>query len=394
MTQQANNSLTQSQVIFNPEYLEFHRILDEHERGHWLPDEADLRIDVEQWHNGTLSEREKAFIKNILRLFTQADTDVCASYVDRLLPIFKHPDARCMLLSFANREVTHMKGYRRLNETLGFDDLGFMSEFLSYKEMKDKHDFMVEAMPLETPADVALYLAKQVLMEGVNLFGTFVMLLSFSQRGAVPGTVSVNKWSIVDESNHVDGLTALFRQYIQEHPEVVNNHFKAAIYEFGRKVVAMEETFIKFCYEVGDNPSLTPDDAIDYVKFTCDYRMQQLGLKAQFGVKTNPVPWMDLITKNTLANFFETTVVEYSKNAMAGDWVYPTYVEADIPLAYRAKKSNSILGGGYSGNVKIDLGDHLVIANITPGTDGVGTLTTGYLGGLQNALGSISWDNQ
>ncbi len=88
-----------------------------------------------------------------------------------------------MLLSFANREVTHMLGYKRLNDTLGYDSEEFMSEFLDYSEIKEKHDFMIESVDLSTPSGIAEYLAKQVLMEGVNLFASFAMLLSFSKKG-------------------------------------------------------------------------------------------------------------------------------------------------------------------------------------------------------------------
>jgi len=297
-----------------------------------------------------------------------------------------------------------MKGYRRLNETLGFDDLGFMSEFLEFKEMKDKHEFMIEEMPLDTPANIALYLAKQVLMEGVNLFGSFVMLLSFSQKGAAPGTVSVNRWSIVDESHHVDGLTALFKQYLAQHPEVVNNHFKAAIYEFARKVTQLEEAFIRLCYQAGDNPCLTADQAIDYVKMTCDYRMQQLGLKAQFGIKTNPAPWMDLITKNTLANFFETTVVEYSKNAMAGEWKYPELNEDALPAHYRKAKNLTSPSVFFDKSVIPSEGNPLVIKgsqvhdalqSILVSTNTLKESTSGYaFKGSLGGLGSISWANR
>lgn len=316
------SNLLQPTEIFVPKYHKFHDILEEHERGHWVVSEIDTRIDIEQWKKGFIVMSEKAYIKNILRQFTQADTNVCGSYVERLLPIFKNADVRMMLLSFANREVTHMKGYRRLNETLGYDSLEFMSEFMSFKEMKDKHDFMIESVPLDTEADIASYLAKQILMEGVNLFGSFVMLLSFSQGGKAPGMVSVNKWSITDESNHVAGLSALFQEFITENPKVVNNHFKASIYETARKVVEMEDAFIDLCYASGTNPYLTAADTKAYVRYVCDYRMQQMGLKPQFGIKNNPVPWVDLITSNTLTNFFEATSVEYSKNSLIGEWVY------------------------------------------------------------------------
>lgn len=308
--------------IFVPRYLKLQDILDEHERAHWIADEADLRRDAEQWKNGTITEAEKQYIKNVLRLFTQADTDVCGLYVNRLLPLFGNADARMMLLSFAAREVTHIKGYKRLNETLGYDSVAFMSEFLSFKQMKDKHDFMIEDVELKDPTDIAEYLAKQVLMEGVNLFASFAMLLSWSQSGILPGMVSVNQWSIKDESLHVQGLCELFRVFLEENPKVINNSFKAKVYECAREIVRLEDEFIDLCYSVGENKNVSAPELKEYIRFVCDYRMQQLGLKAQFGIKANPIGWMDLITSNTFSNFFETTSVQYSKGSLVGDWVY------------------------------------------------------------------------
>lgn len=293
-----------------------------HERGHWVTDEVDLRIDTEQWKIGKITPGNKAFLLMILRLFTQADSDVCSAYVNKLIPMFKAPDVQMMLLSFASRETTHVRGYRLLNETLGYDSVEFMSEFLKYSQMKDKHDFMIEEVPLETPAEKINYLAKQVLMEGVNLFGSFAMLMSFAQEGKVPGTVSVTNWSISDESHHVEGLSELFRIAILEHPKVVNSAFKASIYETARRIVTLEDEFVDLCYSVGENTAATADQVKAYIRYVCDYRMVQLGMKPQFGIKENPLPWMDLVSSNVFVNFFEATSVQYSKASLEGDWVY------------------------------------------------------------------------
>jgi ribonucleoside-diphosphate reductase beta chain len=307
--------------IFVPKYLKLQETLEGHERNHWIVAEADMRQDVEQWKNGTISESEKSFIKMILRLFTQADTDVCALYVERLLPKFKNADARMMLLSFANREVTHILGYKRLNDTLGYDSEEFMSEFLNYKSMKDKHEYMLEQHDLDSDAGLAEYLAKQILMEGVNLFASFAMLLSFAKDGKLPGMVSVNQWSMPDESWHVTGLVELLRIFLEEHPHVVTNAWKARVYESARQVVAMEDEFIDLVHSVGQGPT-TADEMKQYIRYVCDYRMRQMGLKRQFGIKENPCEWIDLITSNTLGNFFETTVTQYSKDSLTGEWKY------------------------------------------------------------------------
>jgi glutaredoxin 3 len=316
-------SITTATEIFVPKYHKLQELLAKHERAHWVPDEADMSTDVSQWKSGAISTKRKEFIKMVLRLFTQADTDVCAGYVERLLPVFKNADARMLLLSFASREVTHMLGYKKLNDTLGYDNEAFMSEFLSYKEMSDKHSFMVEQANMKSNKGIAEYLAKQVLMEGVSLFGSFAMLLNFSRLGQLPGMVSVNQWSIIEESLHAEGGAELFRIFVSEHPNIVNEEFKRGLYETARTVVKLEDDFIDLCYNIEEQEKLSKEDLKNYIRFICDYRMQQLGLKGQFGIEKNPLPFIEEITGDgVFGNFFESTITSYSKNALVGEWEY------------------------------------------------------------------------
>lgn len=320
------SNITEATEIFVPRYTKLQEILARHERAHWIPDEADMSQDVTQWKDGTIGLSEKAYIKMILRGFTQADTDVCKAYVEKLLPIFKNADARMALLSCASREVTHMLGYKRLNDTLGYDTEEFMSEFLEFEELKAKHEFMVEEVDLSTKRGIAEYLAKQVLMEGVNLFGPFVQLLDFSRYGKLPGMVSVNQWSIIDESMHVEVLAELFRIYVEENPEVVTDELKRTIYEFARRSVSLEHNSLDLTFAIHQPKKMTLQEAKDYICLVCDYRMQQLGLKPQFGIEKNPLPFVEEITGDgVLGNFFETTITAYSKDSLTGEWEYPEY---------------------------------------------------------------------
>jgi ribonucleoside-diphosphate reductase beta chain len=317
------SKITEATEIFVPRYLKLQEIYEKHERAHWVPEEADMSSDVSQWKDGTITPERKAFIKMILRGFTQSDTNVCAGYVEKLLPVFKNADARMMLLSFASRESGHMYAYKRLNDTLGYDTEEFMSEFLSFKEMKDKHEYMVEQVDLRSNKGKAEYLGKQVLMEGVDLFAQFAMLLDFSRVGQLPGMVSVNQWSIVDESMHIEGLAELFRIFIEENPSVVTEDFKRTMYETARKVVTLVDVFIDLCYDTGSGPKMTKQEAKDYVRFVCDYRMRQLGFKRQFGIEKNPCQFVEEITGDgVFGNFFETTITAYSKDSLSGKWEY------------------------------------------------------------------------
>ena len=317
------SKILEATEIFVPRYLKLQEILKKHERSHWIVDEVDMVEDVNQWKNGTISEEQKQYIKMILRLFTQSDTNVCAGYVEKLLPTFKNADARMMLLSFASRETTHMLAYKHLNDTLGYDSEEFMSEFLSYKEMKAKHEFMIEGIDLRSNKNKAEYLGKQILMEGVDLFAQFAMLLDFSRIGQLPGMVSANQWSNIDESMHVEGLTELFKIFIEENPSVVTEEFKKTMYQTARTVIDLNDNFIDLCFAIHQPKKLSKQDLKNYIRFVCDYRMQQMGLKAQFGIEKNPLPFIEDITGDgVLGNFFEVTITAYSKDSLVGEWKY------------------------------------------------------------------------
>lgn len=59
--------------------------------------------DVKDWKNN-LSEKEKYFLTQIFRFFTQGDISVAGGYVNNYLPMFPQPEVRMMLLGFAARE--------------------------------------------------------------------------------------------------------------------------------------------------------------------------------------------------------------------------------------------------------------------------------------------------
>lgn len=67
-----------------------------HEEIHWVEDEAELSEDVQDWKT-KLSEPEKYFITQVLRLFTQSDVQVGENYHELLIPKFKNNEVRNML---------------------------------------------------------------------------------------------------------------------------------------------------------------------------------------------------------------------------------------------------------------------------------------------------------
>jgi glutaredoxin 3 len=293
-------------------------ITKKHEEIHWTEEEAELSEDIQDWKL-KLSESEKEFITHILRLFTQGDVQVGQNYYDYLIPKFKNNEVRVMLGSFAGREGTHQRAYALLNDTLGLPDEEY-HKFLEYSEMADKIEFMADGNT-SSHTGLAHALAKSVLNEGVSLFASFVMLLNFQRFGKMKGMGTIVEWSIRDETVHVEGNAKLFKEFCKEHPAIVNDSFKAAIYDMARKVVQLEDEFIELAFSNFSIQGITKEEVKQYIRYITDRRLIQLGLKPNFGVKENPLPWLDWILNGVSQdNFFEKRVTEYSVNGMTGDW--------------------------------------------------------------------------
>ena len=313
-----------SLLKFSETYKPFHypwavEITTRHEKVHWIEDELDLAEDVSDWKSGKVTESEKEYITNILRLFTQADVAVGQNYYDQLIPKFKNNEVRNMLGSFANREAIHQRAYALLNETLGLPPEEYHA-FLEYSEMSDKIDFMMDSNT-STHKGLALAMAKSVMNEGIALFASFVMLLNFQRFGKMKGMGKVVEWSIRDESIHVEGIAKLFRQFCTEYPKIVDDEFKAAIYEMARLSVKLEDKFVQMTYKMGAPEGLEASDVKTYIRYITDRRLLQLGLKPNFKVKENPLPWLEWVLNGAdHTNFFENRVTEYEVAGLTGSW--------------------------------------------------------------------------
>lgn len=312
-------SLLESNVTYKP--FKYPWAVDyavTHEKIHWGEWEAKLQDDVSQWKN-KLSTQEISHITQILRLFTQSDVAVGTNYLEHYIPKFKNNEIRAMLTSFANREFIHQRSYALLNDTLGLPEDEFAT-FLEYEQMKDKLEFMTN-IDTNSHAGLAKAVARSAINEGMSLFSAFVMLINYSRFGKMRGMSEIVQWSIRDESLHAEGMTKLFREFCKEHPRIVNDDFKQDIYGMVREAVSLEDKVIDLAYSKGAVEGLTAQEVKDYIRYIADRRLIQLGLKGNYGVSENPLPWLEpLIATTSHDNFFETVVTEYNADGLEGDW--------------------------------------------------------------------------
>ena len=292
-----------------------------HEQSHWLHTEVPMSEDVNDWKK-RLNDGEKHFLTNIFRFFTQGDIDVAGGYVKNYLPYFPQPEVRMMLMGFAAREALHVAAYSHLIETLGMPETTYQ-EFLEYDSMRAKHDYFTDLSNANgTPESVATNIAAfSAFTEGMQLFSSFIMLLNFPRHGKMKGMGQIVTWSIVDETQHAEGMIKLFRSYVEENRELWNDDLKSQIYTIAEKMVELEDKFIELSFSMGTMEDLTEDDVKKYIRYICDRRLISLGMKGIFKVKKNPLPWVEeMINAPTHTNFFENRATDYAKGALSGKW--------------------------------------------------------------------------
>tara|TARA_X000001382_G_scaffold97979_1_gene72354 strand:+ start:233 stop:1120 length:888 start_codon:yes stop_codon:yes gene_type:complete len=284
----------------------------------WLPEDVPLHNDVKDWQDITLDE--KNLLTQIFRLFTQSDVDVASGYIDKYMRVFKKPEARMMMSSFANMESIHQHAYSLLLDTVGMPENEYKA-FAEYEAMADKHKYLSgSTLKINNKESIAKNLAiYSGFTEGLQLFSSFVILLNFPRFGKMKGMGQIVTYSIRDESLHVEAMTQLFREFIKENVDIWTDDFKKEIYSVCREMVKLEDKFLDLVFEMGDIQGLTKTEMKEYIRYIADRRLLQLGLKPNYGIKDNPLDWLDDVLGVEHQNFFEGRATTYMKAGLKGN---------------------------------------------------------------------------
>jgi ribonucleoside-diphosphate reductase beta chain len=263
---------------------------------HWMPEEVPLGEDCKDWA-AKLNDKERNLLTQIFRFFTQSDVEVNDNYMERYARVFKPVEVKMMLAAFSNMETIHIAAYALLLETIGMPESEF-SAFLEFEALKAKHDYM-QQFGVSNNADIARTLAMFNKMKGMG---------------------QIVSWSVRDESLHCEGMVQLFHAF-QAETGAVTKSVQDDIVDCCKTVVGLEDRFIDLAFEAGEVQGMTPADIKTYIRFIADWRLRQLKLPPVYGVKENPLPWLQsLLSGVEHANFFEARATEYSKAATTGQW--------------------------------------------------------------------------
>ena len=322
----AKKDITKERIVYKPfEYPQAFDYYMKQQQAHWLWTEVPMMSDVNDWKQN-LTEAEKNIVGSILKGFAQTETVVNDYWSNLVTKWFRKPEIIAMAVTFGCFETIHAEAYSLLNEELGLDDF---SEFLEDETtmakietlMNVRDSFNGEVNWHERAKSLAIFSA---FTEGVNLFSSFAVLLSFKMRNKLKGVGQIVEWSIRDESMHSDAGCWLFRTLLEEKPELKTPELETAINEAALLSLELELDFIEKVYEMGDLEGCNKDDLISFIKHRVNTKMGDLGYRPIVnGIDVKAVErmkWFDHLSAGKQhTDFFANRVTNYSKGTMEWD---------------------------------------------------------------------------
>jgi len=320
------SNLLHERIVYKPfEYPQAYEYWLSQQQAHWLHTEVPMMSDLNDWKQN-LSETEKNIIGSILKGFAQTETIVNDYWSGLVTKWFRKPEVIMMATTFGSMETIHAEAYSLLNETLGLDDF---SEFLEDETtmakienlMHVRDSFDGEKDLHEIAKSLAIFSA---FTEGVNLFSSFAVLLSFKMRNKLKGVGQIVEWSIRDESMHSEAGCWLFRTLVDENPYLKTKELEAAINEAALLSLKLELDFIDKVYELGDLEGCSKYDLQNFIKNRVNTKLGDLGYNP---IVTNidmtaveRMKWFDALSAGKQhTDFFANRVTNYSKGHMTWD---------------------------------------------------------------------------
>lgn len=314
------SKLTEPRHYYKPfEYPQAFEYYKNQHRAHWLADEVPLASDLNDWRLN-LNGSEKNLIGNILKSFAQTEVYVNDYWSSKISQWFPKPEVVAMASAFGAFEAIHAEAYARLNDELGLDNF---QAFMEDEASRNKIERLLET-PSDTIEEKALALAIfSAFTEGVNLFSSFAILMSFQLRNMLKGTGQIVEWSVRDESLHSTAGCWLFRTLMQESPELDTVEMRNNVIEACNISVKLEFDFIDKAFEMGEIEGLNKDQLKNFIKARANDKIKELGYNPVYNdidpALLKQMEWFSHLTSGkTHQDFFANRVTDYSKST--GDW--------------------------------------------------------------------------
>jgi ribonucleoside-diphosphate reductase beta chain len=294
---------------------------------HWEPEDVPMARDLEQWRSqAALTDIDRWIVRMGIGYFSAAEGIVGDNIIHVVREIVTASELKLVLGRHAHEENIHADSLLYMIASLGIDPHECEAMFSDIPTIAAKNAFVTEVsralrrdVDPSHPDELRL-LARNMFvfgqcMEGTQFYGLFGMILSLYRQGKLPGIGTMFRYTLRDESNHIELFRRLLLELSLENPSLWTAEFREELRELMREAVRLEQEFIADCLPV-EGVGLSREEFARYIDYIADRRLMGVGLEPLSPGVTNPLPWLaELMDVRKEQNFFEGRVTEYQKSS-------------------------------------------------------------------------------
>ena len=297
----------------------------------WSPAEINMSTDVDQWKNNELTDDEKLLVKRCLGFFAGTESLVGNNLLLTVNRFITDAECRQYILRQAYEESLHNWTIVTCCDSYSLRISEVYEAYMNIPSIKAKDDFLME---ITTDVNHQGFSTKSaegkreflrnlityyIVCEGTFFFSGFAMLLALGRQNKLPGLSDQIRYTLRDESLHIEFGTYLINTIKEQYPSVWTKKFEQETIEHIKKAVELE---VQYAHDVLPRGilGLNAEMFIDYMRYIGNRRLEGIGIEYRFESDHNPFPWLaEVIDTGAMTNFFERKVKDYQNSGMLED---------------------------------------------------------------------------
>jgi len=321
-----NGTCSQEFGLFPLKYPWAYELYRTMKANHWEPEDIPMGKDIEQWRDPlAVTDIDRWIIRMGLGYFSAAEGIVGDNVQHVTRQLISAPELRLVTSRHAHEENIHADSLLYMIASLGINPHECEAMFDDIPTIVRKNEFVTRnskdlrvGLDFTQPENIALYAKNMFLfgqcMEGTQFYGLFGMILSLYRQNKFPGVGQMFRYTLRDESNHIENYRNLFMDLVEENRVIWTPEFREELREMMHEAITLEKDFIRDCLPM-NAVGLVAEDFLTYIDYIADRRLESCGLEPFSKEEIqNPLPWLaEMMDIKKEQNFFEGRVTEYQK---------------------------------------------------------------------------------
>lgn len=300
-------------------YKQFDKLTDKQLGFFWRPEEIDTYQDAKDFKSLTPHEQH-IFTSNLKRQIL-LDSVQGRAPVEAFNPVVSLPELENWIVTWTFSETIHSRSYTHIirnvfsNPSKVFDDIMDIKEIVYCANDISKHyDDLIRLSSFynllgegehtvngekvivdlyELKKKLWLTLMSVNILEGVRFYVSFACSWAFAELKKMEGNAKIIKLIARDENLHLASTQAMLKILKTDDSDYVKiaEETEQECIQMFVDAVNQEKLWADYLFKDGSMIGLNTQLLSDYIEYICSKRMNNLGLKSPYSVKSNPLPW-------------------------------------------------------------------------------------------------------